>query len=111
MCQQKRQRRKKLSKNEPDLDYWEEIFNSVDMEILPVEYMNKIIIRFRDGTTWDIDIKDSKKKQTIEDIELSLNELFETYEDSIVNIDFRMDMDRIRKDLQRRVKRFLKLNK
>lgn len=100
-----------MSQNDNEHKYWQDIFDSVDMDVLPVEYMNKILISFSDGTKWDIDINDSRKKQPIEDIELSLNELFETYEDSIVNIDFRMDMDRIRKDLQRRVKRFLKLNK
>jgi len=81
------------------------------MEHLPVEYMNMIIISFDDGTRWEIDIKDSKKRQTVEDIEISLNELFETYQDTIANIDFRMDMDKLRSDLQRRVKKFLKLNK
>lgn len=100
-----------MSQNDPDLTYWQDIFESIDMEVLPVEYMNLIIISFSDGTNWEIDIKKSKKKQPIDEIELYLNELFEAYEDDIENIDFRMDMDKIRHDLQRRVKRFLKLNK
>ena len=100
-----------MPQNETDINYWQDIFDSIEMEHLPVEYMNMIIISFDDGTRWEIDIKDSKKRQTVEDIEISLNELFETYQDTISNIDFRMDMDKLRSDLQRRVKKFLKLNK
>ena len=80
--------------------YWQEIFESIDMDVLPVEYMNRIIISFDDGTEWDIDIKDSRAKQ-----------LFLEYDDTITNIDFRMDMDRLKTELTKRVNRFIKLNK
>lgn len=81
------------------------------MDYLPVEYMNKVIIRFNSGTVWEVDIKDSKKKQTIDDIEATLEDLFEEYESDIESIDFRMDMETLRKDLNKRVARFMKLNK
>ena len=81
------------------------------MEYLPVEYTNMIIITFEDGTKWEIDIKRSRSKQPIEQIEESLNELFEEYEDQITNLDFRMDMTRLRSELTKRVNRFIKLNK
>lgn len=81
------------------------------MEYLPVEYTNMIVITFEDGTKWEIDVRRSRSKQPIEEIEESLNELFFEYEDSIVNIDFRMDMDRLKLDLGKRVNRFIKLNK
>jgi len=51
------------------------------------------------------------KKQPIEEIETSLDEMFNLYQDSIESIDFRMDMDRVKADLSKRVKKFLKLNK
>jgi len=99
---------KNNSTNETD---WDDIFEDIEIEILPIDYMNKCIIKFKDGTVWEVDIKDSRKKQSIDDIEQSLETLFQEYEPTIDNIDFRMDMDRIRKDLTKRVKRFLKLNK
>jgi len=100
-----------LKHNKHSEQYWQEIFEDIDMEYLPVEYTNMIIITFEDGTKWEIDIKRSRSKQPIEQIEESLNELFEEYEDQITNLDFRMDMTRLRSELTKRVNRFIKLNK
>lgn len=98
-------------KPQENIEYWQEIFDSIDMTELPVQYMNEVIVQFNDKTKWHIDIKSSARKQPIEDIEDSLEELFEIYEGSIASIDFRMDMDRVKADLSKRVKKFLKLNK
>lgn len=92
-------------------EYWQDIFDSIEIEVLPVEYMNQVNIHFKDGTVWEVDIKDSLKKQTSTDIEDSLDELFVAYEEKIQNIDFRMDLDKIKKDVAKRVRRFLKVNK
>lgn len=92
-------------------EYWQDIFDSIDMEYLPLEYVEKIVITFNDGTIWDIDINDSRKKQTIEQIEKSLDELFELYESKMDTIDFRLDLKRIQSDLSKRVYKFLKLNR
>lgn len=91
--------------------YWQEIFDEVDMEFLPIEYVSRIIIKFQDNTTWDINIDDSRKKQPIDQIEDSLEQLFEEYDHQIETIDFRLDLDRIKRDLSKRVNKFLKLNK
>lgn len=90
---------------------WNEIFNSIDMDYVPIEYVLKVVITFDDGTIWDIDVANSKAKQPIEEIEDSLADLFEQYQDVIVNIDFRLDIDRMKRDLSKRVMKFLKVNR
>lgn len=90
---------------------WQEIFDTIDMEYLPLEYIDRILITFRDGTVWDIDVDDSRKKQPIDEIENSLNQLFESHDENIETIDFRLDLVRVQKDLSRRVNKFLKLNR
>lgn len=109
----KRQQRKLRVSKKPnhDEEYWQEIFDSIDMDILPVEYINTIIITFENGTVWDIDVKKSRSVQSIDEIEDALNELFEEYDDDIENIDFRLDLSLIKNTLSKRVKRFMKLNK
>jgi len=92
-------------------NYWEEIFNDIEMTFFPIEYISKIIIKFQNNTTWDIDIDDSRKKQPIEQIEETLDQLFIEYEDQIENIDFKLNSERIKHDLSRRVYKFLKLHK
>ena len=90
---------------------WEEIFDSIEVDYLPIEYVKSIAIRFNDKTIWDIDINDSKQSKSIEEIELILEQLFEEYQQSISSIDYTLDFSRIKKDLSKRVYRFLKLNK
>ncbi len=91
--------------------YWQDIFSTIDMDYLPIQYMNKCIISFRTGTVWEVDIKNSLNNQPIDDIEETLQELFEEYDGEIENIDFRMDMDKIKQDVSKRVAKFIKLNK
>lgn len=114
--QRKRQNPKKVSKkkithSEHSEEHWQEIFDSIDMEYLPLEYINRIVIKFQDGAVWDIDIDDSRKKQPIDYIEDQLDQLFEEYDAKIETIDFRLDLERVKNDLSKRVYRFLKLNK
>lgn len=96
-----------MNKNED----WNEIFDSVEMTFVPIEYISKIIIKFENNVIWDINIDDSRKKQPLKQIEESLDELFQEYEDQIVTIDYKIDLDRIKQDLGKRVYRFLKLNR
>ena len=51
-------------------DYWEDILDSVDMDVLPLEYINTVVVKFVDGKVWDIDINRSKDRTT--DIENTL---------------------------------------
>lgn len=90
-------------------EYWEEIFNSVTMDYLPLEYIKCIIVKFEDGKIWEIDIKQSKKESV--DIEKTLDDFFQEFEEKITDVDFRLNTEALKKDIGRRTKRFLKLNK
>ena len=90
---------------------WNEIFESIEMDYVPIEYVSRISITFHDETRWDVDVDDSRKKQPIDQIEESLEQLFDNYEDTIVSVDFKVDTERLKKDLSKRVLRFLKLNR
>ena len=90
---------------------WDKILEEVDFDYIPVDYISSIRIVFHDKTVWDIDVDDSRKKQSTEEIEETLDKLFEEYEDYITDIDFRLDLERVKTDVHRRVQRFIKLNK
>lgn len=93
-------------------DYWEEIFDSVDMDFLPLEYVSTVVVTFNDKKVWEIDLDKTKNKLDSEiNIEDTLADFFETYEKDISDIDFRLDTDRIKSDIGKRTKRFLKLNR
>jgi len=93
-------------------DEWEEIFESIDMDFLPLEYINTVIVTFRDGKVWEIDLDKTKTKLTeTVDVEETLGDFFEQYEKDIEHVDFRIDTDSIKRDVGKRTRRFLKLNK
>jgi hypothetical protein len=90
-------------------EYWEEIFDSVDMDFLPIEYLDLIIVKFLDGKVWEIDVGKSKKdNENVEDI---LERFFEEYEDNIDTIDFRLNTKKLINDVGKRTRKFLKTNK
>jgi hypothetical protein len=90
---------------------WEDILEEIELTYLPIEYLKNIIVTFEDGTVWDIDVAGSQREQPIEDIEDSLDQLFSDYDDTIESVDFRLDIDRVKRDLSKRVSRFLKKKK
>ena len=90
-------------------EYWEEILNDIDMDFIPLEYINTVIVGFVDGKEWEIDIK--KTKQNSDDVDSILEDFFEECDDTIEKVDFRLDTERLKKDIQKRTTRFLKVNK
>ena len=90
-------------------DQWPKIFEELELTSVPIKYLHSVRITFADGKVWDIDIKKSKTRNT--SVEESLQRLFDEYEDTIENIDFRLDMEKIKKDIQKRTAKFLKKGK
>lgn len=90
------------------VDHWPEIFRDVEVEVLPVEYLHSVQVTFTDGKIWDIDLK--TENETI-DIQNALSELVEEYEDAIVSVDFRLDTEKVKKDITSRTKSFMKKRK
>ena len=91
-------------------DYWDEIFESVNMDFLPLEYMSLIIVKFKDGRIWEIQVSKNQRKDP-ESIEGALDSFFQEFEDDIDAVDFRMDLNGLKNDIGKRTRRFLKLNK
>lgn len=87
---------------------WEDILGEIELSYLPIEYLKNILVTFNNGTVWDIDVASSRRNQSQEDIETSLDQLFEEHEDEIESIDFRLDLEKVKKDLSKRVHKFLK---
>lgn len=87
------------------VDYWPEVFEDVEVEVVPVEYLHSIRVSFDDGITWDIDVtKDADEL----DIEKSVADLFESYQDSITHIDFRLNTEKVKRDISKRTHLFMK---
>ena len=107
--QKSEQRKQKVPKNNLPkhvVDVWPEVLKDVDIQVVPLEYLHSVRVTFVDGKVWEIDVEKSKAKDL--NIENSLEELFEEYEDSIANVDFRLDTERVKADITKRTHQFMK---
>ena len=88
---------------------WPDVFGDVDVRAIPLEYLDSLRVRFNNGKQWDIavDVNKNPAKQ----LEKTLRELFHTYDSSIKHVDFKLDTDRVKKDVQKSTNRFLKRRK
>lgn len=90
------------------IDQWPEVFSEVDVKAVPLEYLHSMRIIFIDGKIWDLNIARHAKKHGVENLEEHLQELISNYEDSIEHIDFRLDVERVKRDIIKQTKSFLK---
>jgi hypothetical protein len=93
------------------IDHWPEVFSELDVQVVPIEYLHSVRVFFEDGKIWDIDVAKSKQQDMSHELEDTLEALFEEYDEYIVNVDFRLDTARLKKDIQDRTKLFLKKRK
>lgn len=99
---------KKLPKDV--VDHWPEVFKDVDIDVVPIEYLDSIRIGFVDGKIWEIDLEDPKNQKT-ESFEEALDILFEEYEDAIASVDFRLNTEKVKTDITKRTHQFMKKRK
>jgi len=93
------------------IEHWPEVFGDVELNVLPVRYLHTVLVNFKDGKTWEIKVTAKAKREGWGVFEQNLSELCKTYEDTIDNIDFKLDTERVKKDIERSTQKFLKKRK
>lgn len=97
--------------NQDLVDQWPEILGDVDLAAVPIYYLHSVLITFNDGNQWNVVLKKEHKEDRGEKFTETLNELFQNYEKEIKHVDFRLDIDRLKKDITKTTNRFLKRKK
>lgn len=94
----------------PPLDLvkeWPEIFEDLYINTLPVAYLDYIRLEFTNGRVWEIDIKNKIKETKAQVIADKLLETFYEYRTEIKKVDFKVDVERLRKDITAKSKSLL----
>jgi len=91
--------------------HWPEVFGDVCLNVVPLRYLHTVLVNFKDGKTWEIKITAKAKKDGWSIFEQSLSEMVKNYEDSIDNIDFKLDTEHVRRDIEKTTQKFLKKKK
>jgi hypothetical protein len=93
------------------VDHWPEIFSEIQLNVLPIKYLNAVLINFKDGKSWEVKISAEARKEGWVVFEKQLQELVKNYEESIDNVDFKLDTVRVRKDIEKGTQQFFKKRK
>jgi hypothetical protein len=93
------------------IDCWPEVFSEIQLNVLPLKYLNAVMINFKDGKTWEVKITAEARRDGWQVFEKQLGELVKNYEDTIDNVDFKLDTARVKKENEKTTSQFLKKKK
>lgn len=79
---------------------WPEIFEDLYMNTMPLAYLDFVNLEFADGRVWRLDIKTAKNEQDLEMLADKLCNTLQEYKNEIAKIDFKVDIDRLKKDIK-----------
>jgi hypothetical protein len=79
---------------------WPEVFEDLYMNTMPVAYLEHVHLQFRNGRIWQIDIKEQLTDEDAEAVADKLLEMLQEYKEDIQKIDFKVDIDRLKKDIK-----------
>ncbi len=75
---------------------------------MPVHYLETIRLEFGNGRIWEINIKEQLASSHSDIVANRLVETFAEYKEDIKKIDFKIDVDRLKKDIQNQSNDFFK---
>ena len=100
---------KKLSKDV--VERWPEVFGEVTLNVVPLKYLHSIQIKFKEGKVWDIAIGTKGSELDWTAVEKNIHEIFTTYQEEIDNVDFKLDTEKLKRDIIKSTNKFLKTKK
>jgi hypothetical protein len=78
---------------------WPEVFEDLYMNTMPVAYLEMVHLEFADGRVWQINIKDQLNETDPDSIADKLLDTLAEYKEEIKKIDFKIDIERLKKDI------------
>jgi len=82
------------------VDQWPEVFTDLEMNTMPVAYINNVRLDFSDGSVWEIDVKSQILSEDPAVLAERLAETIEDHQERIIKIDFNMDVERLIEDIK-----------
>ncbi len=78
---------------------WPEVFEDLYMNTMPVTYIDLIHLQFNDGRIWEIDVRNQLAEDEADSVAERLMNTLSEYKDTITKIDFKIDIERLKKDI------------
>jgi hypothetical protein len=104
------QRKQRVVKLSPDNKRnWEDILEEIDKKEVPVEVLQKVDIVLNDGTIVELTMAElTGQGMSYNDIEQALNERMDKMSSLISNVEFYVDIDKLKAQIQPNTDKILK---
>ena len=79
---------------------WPEVFEDLYMNTMPVAYIDYIHLEFNNGRVWQIDVKTQLYEDNADSVAERLMVTLAEYKETITKIDFKIDITRLKKDIE-----------
>ena len=89
-------------------DAWPNIFSEMSLNGLPLAYVKCILITFRNGKIWEVEIPTISKRNPLSDIQAHLYELLDSYSNKIEKIDVKINTKKVQYTVEKAVKKMCK---
>ena len=86
---------------------WPEVFVDLYMNTMPVAYLILLRLEFTNGRIWEINVQEQLADAKPDEIAEKLLGIFQEYRKDIKKIDFQMDIERLKNDIQESSKNLL----
>lgn len=89
------------------IDRWPEVFGEIKLNVVPLRYLYSVTITFKNKKIWEIELEKDLNEGSWDNFERQMKEIVSEYEDTIENVDFKLDTNRIKNDITKHTKKFL----
>ena len=93
------------------VEHWPEVFGEITLNVVPLKYLDSITVTFKNSKVWEIKIGLKQAQEEWDSFEINLKEMIASYESEIENVDFKLDTERVKKDMITYTNKFLKKRK
>ena len=93
------------------VEHWPEVFGEITLNVVPLKYLDSITVVFKNNKVWEIKISSKQAQEDWDSFEMNLKEMLASYESEIDNVDFKLDTERVKKDMITYTNKFLKKRK
>ena len=85
--------------------HWPEVFKNIEVKTIPLEYLQSINVTFKNRKKWIIDCSPTVSQKRFEN---DIRNLFKQYGPEIRSVDFAIDSQRLKKDIQQGTQKVFK---
>lgn len=90
------------------VNIWPEVFSEVSLNVIPIEYLQSISFSLKNNNTLKFVITPEDRALSWMELNGKLVEISREYKNIIEGVDFKMDSKKIRRDIERSTKQFLR---